>query len=204
MPAGPVPASAAMLVSTRSYLMNKTSRKNEHENLEEQFNFKGCVAKWKKTKPRIRLMGKPNPRQHSYSSGHHRTSPFFSPEFFRSLLLSFSPALDEHNPDISEWREDIGRVVRTALSQGTARPPSPRRSVPEPQWLSGSLLFHTCLAVLIQQTWCFKGPCEKFVLFYGLPVTTVSRPVLIPIGAEVEMLAVGQSRRQQPKLVTLG
>ncbi|XP_041866105.1 VPS10 domain-containing receptor SorCS3 [Melanotaenia boesemani] len=38
-------------------------------------------------------------------------------EFFRSLLLSFSPALDEHNPDIPEWREDIGRVVRTALSQ---------------------------------------------------------------------------------------
>ncbi|KAK5854138.1 hypothetical protein PBY51_015234 [Eleginops maclovinus] len=38
-------------------------------------------------------------------------------EFFRSLLLSFSPTLDEHNPDIPEWREDIGRVVRTALSQ---------------------------------------------------------------------------------------
>ncbi|XP_061915195.1 VPS10 domain-containing receptor SorCS3-like [Entelurus aequoreus] len=38
-------------------------------------------------------------------------------EFFRSLLLSFSPALDEHNPDIPEWREDIGRVVQTALSQ---------------------------------------------------------------------------------------
>ncbi|XP_034008056.1 VPS10 domain-containing receptor SorCS3 [Trematomus bernacchii] len=38
-------------------------------------------------------------------------------EFFRSLLLSFSPALDEHNPDIPEWREDIGRVVRSALSQ---------------------------------------------------------------------------------------
>uniref|UniRef100_A0A3Q4B2C5 PKD domain-containing protein n=1 Tax=Mola mola TaxID=94237 RepID=A0A3Q4B2C5_MOLML len=34
-------------------------------------------------------------------------------EFFRSLPLSFSPALDEHNPDIPEWREDIGRVVRT-------------------------------------------------------------------------------------------
>lgn len=38
-------------------------------------------------------------------------------EFYRSLLLSFSPALDEHNPDIPEWREDVGRVVRTALSQ---------------------------------------------------------------------------------------
>ncbi|KAM6956470.1 VPS10 domain-containing receptor SorCS3 [Aplochiton taeniatus] len=38
-------------------------------------------------------------------------------EFFRSLPLSFSPALDEHNPDIPEWREDVGLVVRTALSQ---------------------------------------------------------------------------------------
>ncbi|XP_034040761.1 VPS10 domain-containing receptor SorCS3 [Thalassophryne amazonica] len=43
-------------------------------------------------------------------------------EFFRSLLLSFSPALDEHNPDISEWREDVGRVVRTALSQMSGVP----------------------------------------------------------------------------------
>ncbi|XP_077586040.1 VPS10 domain-containing receptor SorCS3-like [Stigmatopora nigra] len=38
-------------------------------------------------------------------------------EFFRSLQLSFSPTLDEHNPDIPEWREDIGRVVQTALSR---------------------------------------------------------------------------------------
>uniref|UniRef100_A0A4W5NJB7 Sortilin related VPS10 domain containing receptor 3b n=1 Tax=Hucho hucho TaxID=62062 RepID=A0A4W5NJB7_9TELE len=38
-------------------------------------------------------------------------------EFFKSLLLSFSPTLDEHNPDIPEWREDVGRVVRTAVSQ---------------------------------------------------------------------------------------
>ncbi|XP_073337972.1 VPS10 domain-containing receptor SorCS3 [Pagrus major] len=43
-------------------------------------------------------------------------------EFFRSMLLSFSPALDEHNPDIPEWREDIGRVVRTSLSQVTGVP----------------------------------------------------------------------------------
>uniref|UniRef100_A0A8C3APV2 Sortilin related VPS10 domain containing receptor 3b n=1 Tax=Cyclopterus lumpus TaxID=8103 RepID=A0A8C3APV2_CYCLU len=43
-------------------------------------------------------------------------------DFFRSLLLSFSLALDEHNPDIPEWREDIGRVVRTALSQVSGVP----------------------------------------------------------------------------------
>ncbi|KAM4607452.1 VPS10 domain-containing receptor SorCS3-like [Polymixia lowei] len=43
-------------------------------------------------------------------------------EFFKSLLLSFSPALDEHNPDIPEWREDVGRVVRTALSQVSGFP----------------------------------------------------------------------------------
>ncbi|KAM9809187.1 VPS10 domain-containing receptor SorCS3 isoform 1-T3 [Syngnathus typhle] len=45
-------------------------------------------------------------------------------EFFRSLLLSFSPTLDEHNPDIREWREDIGRVVQTALSQVAGVPTS--------------------------------------------------------------------------------
>uniref|UniRef100_A0A3P8XQX1 PKD domain-containing protein n=1 Tax=Esox lucius TaxID=8010 RepID=A0A3P8XQX1_ESOLU len=38
-------------------------------------------------------------------------------KFFKSLLLSFSPTLDDHNPDIPEWREDVGRVVRTAVSQ---------------------------------------------------------------------------------------
>ncbi|XP_062319686.1 VPS10 domain-containing receptor SorCS3 [Osmerus eperlanus] len=43
-------------------------------------------------------------------------------EFFKSLLLSFSPMLDEHNPDIPEWREDVGRVVRTALSQVSGFP----------------------------------------------------------------------------------
>lgn len=63
---------------------------------------------------------KRNQKSHTYSNV-HRTLPFFSvffpPEFFRSLLLSFSLALDEHNPDIPEWREDVGRVVRTALSQ---------------------------------------------------------------------------------------
>ncbi|XP_051935354.1 VPS10 domain-containing receptor SorCS3 isoform X1 [Hippocampus zosterae] len=45
-------------------------------------------------------------------------------EFFRSLLLSFSPTLDEHNPDIPEWREDIGRVVQTALSRVSGVPAS--------------------------------------------------------------------------------
>ncbi|XP_056147393.1 LOW QUALITY PROTEIN: VPS10 domain-containing receptor SorCS3 [Lampris incognitus] len=43
-------------------------------------------------------------------------------EFFRSLPLSFSPVLDEHNPDIPEWREDIGRVVQKALSQVSGFP----------------------------------------------------------------------------------
>ncbi|KAM9559064.1 VPS10 domain-containing receptor SorCS3-like isoform 3-T3 [Salvelinus alpinus] len=43
-------------------------------------------------------------------------------EFFNSLLLSFSPTLDEHNPDIPEWKEDVGRVVRTAVSQVSGFP----------------------------------------------------------------------------------
>uniref|UniRef100_A0A8C1UDI4 Sortilin related VPS10 domain containing receptor 3b n=1 Tax=Cyprinus carpio TaxID=7962 RepID=A0A8C1UDI4_CYPCA len=38
-------------------------------------------------------------------------------DFFRSLLLSFSPNLDEHNPSVAEWRQDVGRVVRATLSQ---------------------------------------------------------------------------------------
>ncbi|KAG8135651.1 hypothetical protein E2320_008658, partial [Naja naja] len=35
--------------------------------------------------------------------------------YFQSQLLSFSPNLDYHNPDIPEWREDIGRVIKAAL-----------------------------------------------------------------------------------------
>uniref|UniRef100_A0A803TP90 Sortilin related VPS10 domain containing receptor 3 n=1 Tax=Anolis carolinensis TaxID=28377 RepID=A0A803TP90_ANOCA len=38
-------------------------------------------------------------------------------EYFQSQLLSFSPNLDYHNPDIPEWREDIGRVIKRALVQ---------------------------------------------------------------------------------------
>uniref|UniRef100_A0AAR2KB70 PKD domain-containing protein n=1 Tax=Pygocentrus nattereri TaxID=42514 RepID=A0AAR2KB70_PYGNA len=38
-------------------------------------------------------------------------------EFFKSLLLSFSPNLDEANPDIPEWRQDVGRVIKKALLQ---------------------------------------------------------------------------------------
>uniref|UniRef100_A0A7M4F1S9 VPS10 domain-containing receptor SorCS3 n=1 Tax=Crocodylus porosus TaxID=8502 RepID=A0A7M4F1S9_CROPO len=33
-------------------------------------------------------------------------------EYFQSQLLSFSPNLDYHNPDIPEWRQDIGRVIK--------------------------------------------------------------------------------------------
>uniref|UniRef100_A0A8D0BPK6 Sortilin related VPS10 domain containing receptor 1 n=1 Tax=Salvator merianae TaxID=96440 RepID=A0A8D0BPK6_SALMN len=36
-------------------------------------------------------------------------------EQFHSLRLSFSPNLDEYNPDIPEWRRDISRVIKTAL-----------------------------------------------------------------------------------------
>lgn len=40
-----------------------------------------------------------------------------STEFFKSLLLSFSPNLDEFNPDIPEWRQDVGRVIKRAVLQ---------------------------------------------------------------------------------------
>eukprot|EP00063_Salmo_salar_P055202 XP_014030037.1 PREDICTED: VPS10 domain-containing receptor SorCS1-like [Salmo salar] len=38
-------------------------------------------------------------------------------EFFKSLLLSFSANLDEYIPDVPEWRQDVGRVIRKALLQ---------------------------------------------------------------------------------------
>lgn len=45
-------------------------------------------------------------------------SPLTLPtEFFKSLLLSFSPNLDEFNPNIPEWRQDVGRVIKKALLQ---------------------------------------------------------------------------------------
>ncbi|PIO26876.1 hypothetical protein AB205_0113730, partial [Aquarana catesbeiana] len=43
-------------------------------------------------------------------------------EYFQSQLLSFSPNLDYHNPDIPEWRQDISRLIKRALIQVTHIP----------------------------------------------------------------------------------
>lgn len=43
-----------------------------------------------------------------------------SPEEFRSLRLSFSPNLDDYNPDIPEWRRDISRVIKKSLVEVSA------------------------------------------------------------------------------------
>uniref|UniRef100_A0A5F8HH65 Sortilin related VPS10 domain containing receptor 3 n=1 Tax=Monodelphis domestica TaxID=13616 RepID=A0A5F8HH65_MONDO len=43
-------------------------------------------------------------------------------EYFQSQLLSFSPNLDYHNPDIPEWRQDIGKVIKRALVKVTSVP----------------------------------------------------------------------------------
>uniref|UniRef100_G1KXL7 Sortilin related VPS10 domain containing receptor 1 n=1 Tax=Anolis carolinensis TaxID=28377 RepID=G1KXL7_ANOCA len=43
-------------------------------------------------------------------------------EQFRSLRLSFSPNLDEYNPDIPEWRRDVSRVIKIALVEATGIP----------------------------------------------------------------------------------
>uniref|UniRef100_A0A8C6PZF7 VPS10 domain-containing receptor SorCS1-like n=1 Tax=Nothobranchius furzeri TaxID=105023 RepID=A0A8C6PZF7_NOTFU len=40
-------------------------------------------------------------------------------EFFRSHLLAFSSNLDEHNPDVPEWRLDVSRVIKTSMIQAT-------------------------------------------------------------------------------------
>uniref|UniRef100_A0A096M5H9 Sortilin related VPS10 domain containing receptor 1 n=1 Tax=Poecilia formosa TaxID=48698 RepID=A0A096M5H9_POEFO len=39
--------------------------------------------------------------------------------FFEKLNLTLNPNLDEMNPGVSEWREDIGRVVKTCIVQVT-------------------------------------------------------------------------------------
>lgn len=49
---------------------------------------------------------------------HHPT--VVSPEEFRSLRLSFSPNLDDYNPDIPEWRRDISRVIKKSLVEVSA------------------------------------------------------------------------------------
>lgn len=43
-------------------------------------------------------------------------------EEFRSLRLSFSPNLDDYNPDIPEWRRDVSRVIKKALVEATGVP----------------------------------------------------------------------------------
>ncbi|XP_059586176.1 VPS10 domain-containing receptor SorCS1 isoform X3 [Alligator mississippiensis] len=43
-------------------------------------------------------------------------------ERFQSLRLSFSPNLDDYNPDIPEWRRDISRVIKRALVEATGIP----------------------------------------------------------------------------------
>lgn len=38
-------------------------------------------------------------------------------DYFRSHILAFSSNLDELNPGVTEWREDIGRVVKRSMVQ---------------------------------------------------------------------------------------
>uniref|UniRef100_A0A8C1UCB6 VPS10 domain-containing receptor SorCS2 n=1 Tax=Cyprinus carpio TaxID=7962 RepID=A0A8C1UCB6_CYPCA len=38
-------------------------------------------------------------------------------EYFRSHLLAFSSNLDDHNPDVAEWRLDVSRVIKTSMVQ---------------------------------------------------------------------------------------
>lgn len=38
-------------------------------------------------------------------------------DLFRSHVLAFSSNLDELNPGVSEWREDISRVVKSSMVQ---------------------------------------------------------------------------------------
>lgn len=38
-------------------------------------------------------------------------------DYFHLHVLAFSSNLDELNPGVSEWREDIGRVVKSSIVQ---------------------------------------------------------------------------------------
>lgn len=38
-------------------------------------------------------------------------------DYFWSHVLAFSSNLDDLNPGVSEWREDIGRVVKSSMVQ---------------------------------------------------------------------------------------
>uniref|UniRef100_A0A4W6BRS1 PKD domain-containing protein n=1 Tax=Lates calcarifer TaxID=8187 RepID=A0A4W6BRS1_LATCA len=40
-------------------------------------------------------------------------------EYFQSHLLAFSSNLDDHNPDVAEWRLDVSRVIKNSLIQAT-------------------------------------------------------------------------------------
>lgn len=158
-------ASNATLLSTWTYLMNKMSRRANTKSC-GAINFKAYVAKWEKTKLHIRLI-----KNETGSNIHiltHITPPFFfTPEFFRSLLLSFSPALDEHNPDIPEWREDIGRVVRTALSQVHRDHIALRSLLELTSATSGFQGHYYFIPVCSIDTavMMFYGPCVKLGLF---------------------------------------
>ncbi|XP_036383786.1 VPS10 domain-containing receptor SorCS1 isoform X1 [Megalops cyprinoides] len=40
-------------------------------------------------------------------------------EYFRSHLLAFSSNLDDHNPDVAEWRLDVSRVIKNSMVHAT-------------------------------------------------------------------------------------
>lgn len=90
--------------------------------------------------------------------------------------MSFSPALDEHNPDIPEWREDIGRVVRTALSQ-VHQVPIALISLLEPTSATSGFQGHYYFMPVCSidtAVMMFYGPCEKSCLFLSLTMMTVT------------------------------
>ncbi|XP_035602435.2 VPS10 domain-containing receptor SorCS1-like isoform X1 [Oncorhynchus keta] len=44
-------------------------------------------------------------------------------EYFRSHLLAFSSNLDDHNPDVAEWRLDVSRVIKNSMVKATGVTP---------------------------------------------------------------------------------
>lgn len=89
------------------------------------------------------------------------SSRLSSTEFFKSLLLSFSPNLDEFNPDIPEWRQDVGRVIKKALLQvSDFHFLCPSRLIPFP---SSCLLQLSFLSLYLLLT---RSPCCSSIISY--------------------------------------
>uniref|UniRef100_A0A452I4V2 PKD domain-containing protein n=1 Tax=Gopherus agassizii TaxID=38772 RepID=A0A452I4V2_9SAUR len=99
-------------------------------------------------------------------------------ERFQSLRLSFSPNLDEYNPDIPEWRRDVSRVIKRALVEATS--------------ISSKHILVAVLPGLPTSAELFVLPCQEATGENKRPAEDLDQ-VWFLFCAEVCMLAVGRA-----------